>query len=78
MVNQSDGRFAEVGAIFYLDDLKEVSEQTGDRVKFVCNHKVIGRAKINQILNPSSWRDRSTYLKVEAEEMVDTDAEVRT
>jgi len=72
---QSDGRFAEVAAIFYLDDLKEVSEQTGDRVKFVCNHKVIGRVKINKILNPSVWRDRSSYLKVEAEEMVDTDAE---
>jgi hypothetical protein len=33
MVSQVDGRFAEVAAVFYLDDLKEVSEQTADRVK---------------------------------------------
>lgn len=75
MVSQVDGRFAEVAAVFYLDDLKEVSEQTEDRVKYVCSHKVVGRVKINHILNPAVWRDRSAYLKVDAEDMVDADVE---
>lgn len=39
MVSQFDNRFAEVGVVFYLEDLKEVSEQTGDRIKFICSHK---------------------------------------
>ena len=42
-VDGATGRLAEVGVLFYLDDLKEVSEQTGDRVKFVGSHSVSGR-----------------------------------
>ena len=43
----------------------------------MCSHKVVGRVKINHILNPAVWRDRSAYLKVDAEDMVDADMEVR-
>jgi hypothetical protein len=46
-------------------DLKEVSEQTADRVKYICNHKVTGRVKIHRILNPEAWETRDTYLRVE-------------
>jgi hypothetical protein len=46
-------------------DLKEVSEQTADRVKYICNHKVTGRVKIHRILNPEAWESRDTYLRVE-------------
>ena len=76
------GSLSEVGSVFYLKDLKEVSEQTGDAVKYVCEHEVvrttfaffarghdklvqvIGRVRLTKILNPSAWRDASTYLKV--------------
>lgn len=33
--------------------------------------QVIGRVKINKILNPSAWLTRDTYLKVEAEYVED-------
>ena len=46
-------------------DLKEVSEQTADRIKYVCNHKVTGRVNIHRILNPEAWENRDTYLRVE-------------
>eukprot|EP00929_Paragymnodinium_shiwhaense_P016832 TRINITY_DN12547_c0_g2_i4.p3 TRINITY_DN12547_c0_g2~~TRINITY_DN12547_c0_g2_i4.p3 ORF type:complete len:140 (-),score=16.62 TRINITY_DN12547_c0_g2_i4:79-498(-) len=33
-------RLSEVGVVFYLSDLKEVSEQTSDRIKYQCEHEV--------------------------------------
>lgn len=59
------GRFAEIGVLFELEDLKEVSEQTNDQVKFVCRHRVTGRVKMHRVLNPSVWESRKTYLQVE-------------
>uniref|UniRef100_A0A7R9ZIQ4 Lon N-terminal domain-containing protein n=2 Tax=Craspedostauros australis TaxID=1486917 RepID=A0A7R9ZIQ4_9STRA len=59
------GRFAQTGVLFELEDLKEVSEQTGDKIKYICNHKVTGRVRIHRILNPEAWESRDTYLKVE-------------
>jgi len=73
-VEQGTGRLAETGAIFYLDELKEVSEQTQDRVKFVGQHSVIGRVQLKTVLNPSVAATRETYLKAEVAELVDTDA----
>lgn len=59
------GRFAQTGVLFELGELKEVSEQTADRLKYVCNHKVTGRVKIHRVLNPEAWETRETYLRVE-------------
>jgi len=59
------GTFATIGVLFQLEDLREVSEQTNDQVKYICNHKVVGRVKIHKILNPEVWNSRETYLKVE-------------
>ena len=59
------GRFAQMGVLFELEDLKEVSEQTMDQIKYICNHKVTGRVRIHKILNPEAWESRDTYLKVE-------------
>jgi len=67
------GVFAQVAPVFYLDDLKEVSEQTNDQVKYVCSHSVIERVKIKRVLNDRNWGDRSSYLKCVAEKLVDTD-----
>ena len=42
MVNSEDSdTLAEVGVVLYLEDLKEVSQQTNDAVKYVCSHKVL-------------------------------------
>jgi hypothetical protein len=59
------GRFAQTGVLFELEDLKEVSEQTADQIKYICNHKVTGRVTIHQVLNPEAWEERDTYLKIE-------------
>lgn len=66
---------AEVGVLFYLDDLKEVSEQTDDRVKYVGSHSVIGRVRLRKVLNPAVAASRETYLKAEVEELKDTDVD---
>ena len=41
----------------------------------VCDHTVIGRVRIKRVLNPSSWFDRSTYLRAETEAIEDSDGE---
>mmetsp|Transcript_1533 Transcript_1533/g.2510 ORF Transcript_1533/g.2510 Transcript_1533/m.2510 type:complete len:320 (+) Transcript_1533:2-961(+) len=61
------GNFSEVAAVFYLKDLQEVSQQTGDAVKYICEHEVIGRVSIKRVLNPKVWSDASSYLKVEVD-----------
>lgn len=71
----ADLRLATAGVVFYLDDLQEVSEMTQDQVKYVCDHTVIGRVRIKRVLNPSSWFDRSTYLRAETEAIEDSDGE---
>jgi len=73
-VDQETGRLAEVGVVFYLDELKEVSEQTQDRVKYVGQHSVIGRVKLLKVLNPAVSATRESYLRAEVEELSDADA----
>lgn len=73
MCHPSDeGRFAQVGVLFSLEELKEVSEMTADRVKYICNHRVTGRVKIHKVLNPEAWESRDTYLKVKGTIIDDT------
>ena len=55
-VDPETGRLAEVAVVFYLDELKEVSEQTNDRVKYVGQHSVIGRVKLVKVLSRRSRR----------------------
>ena len=59
------GVFASTGVLFELEDLKEVSEQTADQIKYICRHKVTGRVNLLRILNPEAWESRETYLRVE-------------
>jgi Lon protease-like protein len=66
------GRFAQTGVLFELEDLKEVSEQTADQIKYICNHKVTGRVKLHRVLNPEAWETRDTYLRVEGSIMDDS------
>ena len=65
------GRFATYGVVFELLDLKEVSEQTRDQIKYICSHKVTGRVKLHRVLNPEAWESRETYLRVEGTLLVD-------
>ena len=67
-----EGRFAQMGVLFQLEDLKEVSEQTADQIKYICNHKVVGRVKLDRVLNPEVWTSRDTYLRVEGKIIDDT------
>ena len=67
------GRFAATGVVFELLDLKEVSEQTQDQIKYICSHKVTGRVKLHRILNPEAWESRETYLRVEGTLLEDDD-----
>jgi len=67
-----EGRFAQMGVLFSLEELKEVSEMTADRVKYICNHRVTGRVKLHKVLNPEAWENRETYLKVEGTIIDDT------
>lgn len=67
-----EGRFAKVGVLFSLEELKEVSEMTDDRVKYICNHRVTGRVRLHEVVNPEAWEKRDTYLKVRGTIIDDT------
>ena len=41
-------------AVLQLEDLMEATEQTDGLVKYVAKHRVVGRAKIHRLLNPSA------------------------
>lgn len=75
MVNEETGQFAETAMIFYLDELKEVSQQTNDQVKYICKHQATRRVNLKKVLNPKVWKDGSTYLKVQVEDLEDVDTE---
>jgi Lon protease-like protein len=72
------GRFAQMAVLFELEDLKEVSEQTGDQIKYICNHKVTGRVKLHRILNPEVWESRATYLRAEGTVIDDSGKDAAT
>ncbi|KAL7507381.1 hypothetical protein ACHAXN_004574 [Cyclotella atomus] len=67
-----EGRFASTGVLFRLEELKEVSELTDDQVKYICNHRVTGRVKLHEVVNPEVWDTRETYLKVKGTIIDDT------
>jgi len=48
-VDSETGDLAEVGVVLYLDTLKEVSEQTQDRVKYIGQHRVIDRVRLKKV-----------------------------
>jgi len=75
-VHPEGDRFAEIGVVFYLTDLQDVSEMTHDEVKYICEHRVIGRVKINKVLNPSQWGTEDTYVRVETTPIEDDTSEV--
>ena len=59
----AQGHFSRYARVFYLDDLKEVSEQANDQVKYVCSHTCVSVVRIERVVNDTVWGDRSSYLK---------------
>jgi len=68
-----DRRLHAVGSVLHLEDLQEVSEQTGDAVKYVVSHSVQGRARLRRLLNPRALFETDArgnkvdYLRAEVE-----------
>eukprot|EP00747_Dinoflagellata_sp_TGD_P082601 gnl/TRDRNA2_/TRDRNA2_161753_c1_seq1.p1 gnl/TRDRNA2_/TRDRNA2_161753_c1~~gnl/TRDRNA2_/TRDRNA2_161753_c1_seq1.p1 ORF type:complete len:757 (+),score=121.81 gnl/TRDRNA2_/TRDRNA2_161753_c1_seq1:67-2271(+) len=77
-IDPSTGRLADVGSILYLSDLKEVSERTNDKIKYITQHSVIGRARLLKVLNPRAYKTRETYLRAEVADFKDRDADEDT
>lgn len=46
---------------------------TDDAVKYVCQHTVIGRVKIERVLNPASWFTADDYLRAVVTPLTDDD-----
>merc|ERR1740133_532175 len=77
MVNaDAPDTLAAVGVVLYLEDLKEVSEQTNDAVKYVCSHKVLEKCvDIQAVLNPAASAHRETYLRCVVRDREDSDGD---
>lgn len=73
-----EGQLMETCTVFYLNDIAEVSEKTDGKVKYVGEHFLAGRVKLLKVLNPDVAQSRETYLRVEVEDVVDTDSDVDT
>jgi len=80
-MDPQDRRLHATGSVLYLEDLEEVSEATGNAVKYVAQQKVRGRARLKKLLNPSALfrtdenGNKIDYLRAEVEliEPVDSD-----
>lgn len=74
---EEDRRLHAIGSVLFLEDLREVSDITGDAVKYVTRHSVRGRARMLRLLNPSalfktdSNGNKIDYLRAEVE-LLDT------
>lgn len=67
---------AEVGVVLHVDDLKEVSEQTDNKIKYVCSHTVLETpVRIHRVLNPKDDRDKKTYFRCEVSDVTDVEDE---
>ena len=49
---------ADAACVFCLDDLKEVSEQTNDQVKYVCSHTCVSVVRIERVVNDHGLGDQ--------------------
>ena len=61
MTRKAQGHFSKYACVFYLDDLKEVSEQTNDQVKYVCSHTCVSVVRIERVVNDTVW-GRSKFI----------------
>jgi len=58
-------------AVLHLDELKDATEKSGGKIKYIAKHTVVGRASIEKVLNPSALFEvdehqlRTDYLRVQ-------------
>eukprot|EP00931_Biecheleriopsis_adriatica_P120392 TRINITY_DN95513_c0_g1_i1.p1 TRINITY_DN95513_c0_g1~~TRINITY_DN95513_c0_g1_i1.p1 ORF type:complete len:388 (-),score=77.19 TRINITY_DN95513_c0_g1_i1:121-1284(-) len=70
-------RFHAVGSVFHLDDLQDLSEKSGGKVKYLAQHSVRGRARVLRVLNPRSSFEvdkdglQTDYLRAEVQLLPD-------
>jgi len=72
------GKVAKVGVVMYLENLKEISEETNDAIKYMCTHTVVDRCEIVKILNPKQHAARETYVEAEVRILEDTEVDEST
>jgi len=72
-------RIHAIAPVLELLDLQEVGADTGGVVKYIAKHKVVGRARITRILNPSALFEtdqagaRVDYLRAEVQPLPDNE-----
>lgn len=57
---------------------RQMPGAASDRVEYVGKHTVVGRAKLEKVLNPAAASSRATYLRAEVSELADSDAKGAT
>jgi hypothetical protein len=61
------GKFASIGLLFEIMQVKEVADETNGQVQYLCNHLVTKPVKMKAIINPEVWSTQETYLKIAGE-----------
>lgn len=78
----AEKRLHSMATVLQLEDLKIDEWEKGGAAKYVATHKVVGRAEIVRLLNPSALfeKDNSgakvSYLQAEVNVLTDPDAEI--
>lgn len=63
---------AEAAVVFHLLEVKDAPP--GSRTRYVCQHQVLPEVvKITRVLNPEAFAKKTSYLKVECQEIEDLD-----
>jgi hypothetical protein len=57
-------KFACIGLLFEIMQVKEVADETNGQIQYLCNHLVTKPVEINAIVNPEVWSTQETYLKI--------------
>ena len=67
-------RLAEAAVVFHLTNLRDAPE--GARYRYVCQHDVLKPVRIKRVLNPKDFLNKKSYLRVDCEEIKDTDSDL--
>jgi len=68
-------RLRVMATVLYLEELKDVSEESGGQVKYIAKHTAAGRVRLKKILNPAALLNSDPqsqeYLLAEVEHLTD-------
>eukprot|EP00536_Pseudo-nitzschia_multiseries_P016652 jgi/Psemu1/299311/fgenesh1_pm.1188_\ len=68
------GQFAAYGWIYDIVGVRDVADESNGRIQLVCNHIISKPVKILQLVNPTEYDAKSTYLRARAELLHDNAA----